>query len=382
TILSLLISGCGIAFASDDPALIPPPINHNPGPEYGDDTRVFQGIPGLERASNGRLWAVWYGGGETEGPENYVMVVTSGDDGKTWSDLEIVIDPPGEVRAYDPTLWIDPTGKLWLFWAQSYGWWDGRSGVWTITTDEPEAASPEWSEPRRLCNGIMMNKPTALSTGEWLLPAAVWAFPPKRTPEEFQRPQEKENGSNVIVSKDQGETWDFLGMSDVPERSCDEHLVVEKQDGTLWQLVRTQYGVGESFSEDRGKTWSEGRKSETVSHIPHARFFVRRLNSGNLLLVKHNPPDGKTRSHLTAFISEDDGQTWSGGLVLDERNGVSYPDGVQADNGTLYIIYDYDRRGEKKILMCTFTEGDALAGRPVSGAWNPRIQVNQATGSP
>ncbi|HQP97778.1 MAG TPA: sialidase family protein [bacterium] len=357
-----------------------PKISTDPGAKYGDATRVFQGIPGIERAKSGRLWATWYGGGEGEGPENYVMLVTSGDDGHTWTDLRLVIDPEGEVRAYDPALWIDPTGTLWLFWAQSYGWWDGRSGVWCITTKNPNSESPTWSQPKRICHGIMMNKPTVLSTGEWLLPAAVWAFPPRRTDAAYERPLDNESGSNVIVSKDQGKNWEFLGQSRVPERSCDEHIIVEKNNGDLWKLVRTEYGIGECYSADRGKTWSEGKSAAHVTHIPHARFFMRRLHSGNLLFVKHDPPDGKARSHLKAFVSQDDGETWAGGLMIDERCGVSYPDGVQAIDETIYLIYDFERTAKKQILMATFTEEDVLTGKPVSKAWRTGVVVNQATG--
>lgn len=364
----------------DDPALSPPKVNVSPIPEYGNDTRIFQGIPGIERAPNGRLWATWYGGGPGEGPENYVMAVTSPDDGKTWTELQVVIDPEGEVRAYDPALWIDPTGKMWLFWAQSYGWWDGRSGVWCITTEDPDSGNPSWSKPRRLCHGIMMNKPTVLSTGEWLLPAAVWSFPPRRTDEAHQRPLVKESGSNVIVSTDRGETWTFLGQSRVPERSCDEHMVVEKKNGDLWKLVRTEYGIGESLSKDRGKTWSGGEPSKRVTHIPHARFFIRRLHSGSLLLVKHDPPDKTSRSHLKAFISDDEGGTWSDGLPIDERRGVSYPDAVQSEDGTVYLIYDFERTQSMHILMATFTEEDVRAGKPVSKQWRTRVLINQATG--
>ncbi|HQO35210.1 MAG TPA: exo-alpha-sialidase, partial [bacterium] len=78
-----------------------PKISTDPGAKYGDATRVFQGIPGIERAKSGCLWATWYGGGEGEGPENYVMLVTSGDDGHTWTNLRLVIDPEGEVRVRD-----------------------------------------------------------------------------------------------------------------------------------------------------------------------------------------------------------------------------------------------------------------------------------------
>jgi len=55
-----------------EPSLQPPPILTVPCPEYDSSTRQWQGIPGIERAPNGRLWAVWYSGGEGEGPDNYV----------------------------------------------------------------------------------------------------------------------------------------------------------------------------------------------------------------------------------------------------------------------------------------------------------------------
>ncbi len=372
-----LLFDSSIVFSKDkDPSLVAPPVNLNPGKKYASENRFFQGIPGIERASNGRLWAIWYGGGITEGGENYVMVVTSGDSGKTWSDLKIVIDPPGPVRAYDSVLWIDPTGKLWAFWAQSYHWWDGRSGVWAITTTNPQDENPVWSSPRRICDGIMMNKPTVLSTGEWIIPAAIWRG--KSNIKDFNYSSRIKPGTYLKISKDQGQTWSQLGTPEIPEVTFDEHMLVERKDGTLWTLVRTSYGIGESFSQDRGKTWSPGKPS-SIPHI-NARFFIRRLISGNLLLVRHNPPKGKVRNYLTAYISEDDGQSWKGGLVLDARNGVSYPDGIEDETGLINIIYDYSRRGEKKILLAKFREKDVIAEKGVSKDFQLRILINQATG--
>ena len=49
-----------------------------PGFEYADENRVWQGIPGIERAANGRLWVTWYSGDEGEGAMgNYVLVSTA-----------------------------------------------------------------------------------------------------------------------------------------------------------------------------------------------------------------------------------------------------------------------------------------------------------------
>jgi hypothetical protein len=64
----LVLLSFGIA-AEEDPAAQPPKLNWNPGPEYADSVRMFQGIPSIERAHNGRLWATWYGGGTAEGAE-------------------------------------------------------------------------------------------------------------------------------------------------------------------------------------------------------------------------------------------------------------------------------------------------------------------------
>jgi predicted neuraminidase len=366
--------------AAEDLALKAPPVNTRPGDAYASRTRAFQGIPGIERARNGRLWATWYGGGPDEGPDNYVVLVTSADNGRTWSSERLVIDPPGPIRAFDPCLWTDPTGRLWLFWAQAHSWWDGRAGVWAVTTTNPGDESPRWSAPRRLCDGIMMNKPTVLSTGEWLLPVAMWEMSTARVTDPAARHDPKgDTGTNVMVSTDQGKTWSRRGQARVPERTFDESMFVERQDGSLWVLVRTRYGIGESVSQDRGRNWAPGRPS-IIPHV-NSRFFIRRLKSGKLLLVRHNPPaSNRQRSHLTAYLSDDDGVTWSGGLLLDERVGVSYPDGVEAPDGTIYVIYDFDRKGARQILLSTFTEADVATGRFASPVARQRVIVNQASG--
>ena len=258
-------------------------------------------------------------------------------------------------------------GKVRLYWAQAIGHDGSISGTWEIVADDLESASPQWSESRRLADGIMMCKPIVLGTGEWVLPISTW--------------RKTDNSSQMVVSADQGENWKVRGAANVPveDRTFDEQMFIERKDGRIWMLVRTRYGIGESISTDRGVTWPE----VTPSSIPHAnaRFFITRLQSGNLLLVKHGSMEERTgRSHLMAFISKDDGQTWQGGLLLDERTGISYPDGQQADDGTIYITYDFSRRGDRQILFATFREEDALAGKPVTDAVRLRQLVSQGTG--
>lgn len=376
-------------YASKD-GMHPPRIIFAPeaGTKYGTHARQWQGIPGIERAANGRLWATWYSGIDGEGPGNYVVLATCSPESGNWLEPVLVIDPGNGRRAFDPCLWHDPEGRLCLFWAQSGddAYYDGRAGVWILRAEANTSAgeTPLWTGPTRIFHGVMMNKPVVLSTGEWLLPVAVWDGAGGRAKDDVKH----YIGSGVVASTDGGATWKWRGAAkDVPCKSFDEHMVIERRDGSLWMLIRTNYGIAQSESRDGGRTWSRGRATEIEG--PNSRFFICRLQSGRLLLVNHYGYIGNGsagRSHLTALLSEDDGRTWKGGLLLDERQRVSYPDGVEAPDGTIYIIYDFNRGDrwsegdDREILMAVFTEEDILAGKCVTPQARLRQLVNKIQG--
>lgn len=355
-------------------SLTPPSLNLSPGPNYAASKRQWQGIPGIERTAGGRLYATWYTGGDIEGPDNHVVLIRSDDVGLTWSEPLLVVDPPGLVRAFDPVAWLDPLGRLWFFWSQSFcqrlpQWrvWNGRGGVWFTRCDDPDAASLSWTAPVRIGDGVMMNKPLVRPNGEWLLPISGWGNIDPKLPE-----LQPEALSNVYVSTDEGRSFQRRGGADVPFRSFDEHMIVERRDGTLWMLVRTHYGIGQSTSSDGGVTWTPGMPAAIAG--PGSRFHLRRLPgpAGRLLLINHRNFTG--RSHLTASLSEDDGLTWTSHLLLDERTDVSYPDATLLADGRIVVIYDRERHVAKEILMAGFTESDILAGSLVTeGSFLKRI---------
>lgn len=63
----------------------------------------------------------WYSGGWMEPHiDNYNLLVSSEDGGLTWSDPLLIIPSDKErlIHALDIQLWIDPLGRLWVFWVQ------------------------------------------------------------------------------------------------------------------------------------------------------------------------------------------------------------------------------------------------------------------------
>ena len=319
---------------------------------------------GIERTPGGRLWACWVAGGDS--PQAFFVLATSDDNGEHWSPPRLVLDAhskelPRPRSILVGNLWTDPLGRLWLIFDQSMDMFDGRAGVWATLCENPDADAPVWSAPRRLWHGVTLNKPTVLSNGEWMLPISLdqrGGFGPFKGCFAELDPM---RGANVFVSTDKGSTWERRGMATFPNPDWHEHMIVERRDHSLWMLARTANGIMESTSTDNGKTWSAPIES-AIGH-PNARFHIRRLASGRLLLIKHgNRIDAHAgRVQLSAWLSDDDGKTWRGGLVLDERKGISYPDGFQSPDGTIYVSYDRNRATEGEILLARFTEEDILA---------------------
>lgn len=334
------------------------------GEPFVERRQTWQGIPGLERTAKGRVFASWFTGGLKEpSPENTVLLCYSDDHAQSFTSPQVMAEPRNGTRCFDPTLWLDPKGRLWYIF--------NRGNQDTAVHDvharicgDPDATPPVFGAEFRVGfegpYAFRMNKPTVLSSGEWIMPVTHATEPIHSW---FAGPRQLQG---VGISTDEGKTWHLHGALKAPEWAL-ECMITELKDGRLWLLTRTGGGfLWESHSSDKGRTWSEA-KASTIPN-PGSRFFIRRLASGNLLLVNHHGFTGKTRSHLTAQISTDDGHTWNEGLLLDERSGVSYPDGVQDRDGLIWITYDRDRGGAGEILLAKFREEDVAAGKNTSGA--------------
>lgn len=147
------------------------------------------------------------------------------------------------------------------------------------------------------------------------------------------------NGTTMWLSDDGGLTWhkSKTTIKSPPhtvggihrglrwQNIAVEATVVELKDGRLWALLRTSQDYHyESFSTDRGETWSEGKPSRfaatltmpTLGRLPDGRLLFLWTNQSplpELPTATGNGEDAFTnRDTLHAAISDDEGKTWRG----------------------------------------------------------------------
>lgn len=313
---------------------------------------AWAGIPGVEITPTGRLFVVFFSGGPREpDPANTVYLCRSDDGGAHFGAPVRVAEPAGSSRAFDPALWLDPGGRLWLIYNRSNRE-TGEHGVFARTCEEPDADEPAWSPEYRAGYDVpfcfRLNKPVVLSSDEWIMPVT---HAPAVTKDWFAADAQVQGAG---ISRDDGRTWSLHGAVRAPEWAL-ENMIIERSDGVLVMYIRTGSGlIWRSLSQDRGLSWSPAEPAGIPN--PGSRFFVRRLASGDWLLI--NSPDPKRRTGIVASISSDEGATWSRALVLDPRDQVSYPDAAIDADGYVYVVHDRDRYGAAEILLSRFHLSD------------------------
>jgi len=362
----------------------PAKVQFKPSEKYYQNYRYFAMQASVEMTKNGRLWSCWIGG--EDGCGAYLLATYSDDRGETWKDIQFVIDPhddslPMIMNTHIGCFWQDPKGRLWLFYQQSYGMWDGEGANFAIVCENPDAENPVWSEPQYISIGASLKKPIVTSKGEWLLPVSVWERWHIDAPLKNERTAlDAVRGARVYASTDEGKTWLYRGGVNFVDSQFNEHSIVELTDGRIMMYSRCASAIKKSYSSDWGRSWTS--EEQAFPHVG-SLAMIRTLPSGNILLIKHGDSftaATSTRSHLTAFVSKDGGATYEGGLLLDERTGVSYPDIAIAADGTVFVQYDYNRTTNAQILFARFTEADVLAGAFQSAGSGTKLIIKDTNG--
>jgi lysophospholipase L1-like esterase len=154
----------------------------------------------------------------------------------------------------------------------------------------------------------------------------------------------------TYVSDDQGQTWQRSNILDYGQGRHDhagscEATILERADGTLYMLLRTESGYFyEATSTDRGLTWGNLRKSNVPSVTCCGQ--IARLADGRVVLLWNHPPRNQpgnrsSREELSLAFSTDEGKSWTERTVIAARYRRG---GEPTSDSWVAYPYLYERR--------------------------------------
>lgn len=164
-----------------------------------------------------------------------------------------------------------------------------------------------------------------------------------------------------------GEDWEYSPPMFLPGGGNIQASLVKKQNGNIVAFMRSNGRVRQirrAESSDGGMNWTE-----VPLDIPNGGSSVAAcgLRSGNWILLCNDTVRG--RHILTAYLSDDEGQTWKWKRALEnlepEKGTGSYPTVIQAKDGTIHCTYmheDAKNFAGKTIKHARFNEAWVKAG--------------------
>lgn len=252
---------------------------------------------------------------------------------------------------WNPVLFQPKEGPLMLFYKvgpDPIHWWG------MLMTSEDDGKT--WSKPVKLGEdkkighllGPVKNKPIQRADGAIICPSST----------EFEdEAGETFWKVHFEISKDLGKTWEVVGpINDGVAFDAIQPSILTYADGRMQVLCRTRQDViAQSWSGDQGMSWSD--VTATALPNPSSGTDAVTLHDGRQLLVyNHTTRAGdepKNRNMLNLAISEN-GTDWTPVMTLENvpaRAGYSYPAIIQSADGKVHITYTYMRQSVKYVVV-------------------------------
>lgn len=275
-------------------------------------------------------------------------------EGDTWTRPEEVANgvESDTLRypCWNPVLFQPKEGPLLLFYKvgpSPMDWW----GMVMSSTDDGKT----WSTPQKIGEdpkvghllGPIKNKPIQLADGTIINPSSI----------ELVDGEEVKWMTHFEVSKDNGNTWQVIGpINDGITFDAIQASILQHKDGRLQILCRTRQNViSTSWSSDQGESWSE-MEATSLPNPSSGTDAVTLADGRHLLVYNHSTREGeepKARNILNLAISTD-GIDWQPVMTLENepnRSGYSYPAIIQSKDGLVHLTYTYDRESVKYVVI-------------------------------
>lgn len=325
-------------------------------------------IPAIVATTKGTLIA--FCEGRTGGDSGDIDLVCkrSTDGGKTWGKLQVVWND-GKNTCGNPAPVVDrDTGAIWLLMTWNLGADDEKSIMSgksndvrhvyvTSSTDD----GITWAEPKRISDDVRMPHWRWYATGPGNGIQLVKGDRKGRLIIPCNHSDHSGKGhpyrSHVVYSDDHGKTWKLGGIE---EDRTNESAVVELEQGRLLHAMRSYHGKNlraMAISEDAGASWGNVYLDKALE-TPVCQASALRYSwsddktKGAKSRILFSSPMGKSRDHLTVWLSEDEGKSWPVRKQI-HAGGSGYSNLVVQPNQDIGVLYEKD--GSKTLTFASFS---------------------------
>lgn len=266
---------------------------------------------------------------EVKGDTDGVMVFQAASYDAPWNHIYTI------ESASDAVLWRGLTGEMHLFHTQ-----DGYLKDCVCTN--PDADSGKWGDSVSIVKGYCCSPPVVLRTLAVVLPVYY----------------SETDDTGVLLSMDRGATWMHQHSNIKIEgktHTCRPNPVLMASKKGLLSLMNGASGYQwkwKSESRDFGRSWS---KAERYVYSPDYPMAMVTLRSGKWCMAKNGYLDqmlNYTPNRIVVYISDDEGKSWFGGLVLDDRVDSNSPCIADSGDGYIYVAYSYNPIFGDKSEVC------------------------------
>lgn len=288
------------------------------------------------------------------------LIFRSDDDGKTWSDFEIINDTPLDDR--DVGLCPLPDGGMLLTWFTSnLRWYDvGRHLNEKHTKDAEHYFKylPEVPEEKVVHE---LHSRRMFSDGNWDIIRDSQVNTPHgpilNSDDEliYFGTNFKQMGIDCMKSTDMGKTWKFVGrvpLADghILEKYCEPHVIELEKDVYLGTIrYDKDFSILKTYSYDGGKTWTVPELLTDDGSPPH----LMRHTSGAIVMTYGNRNGKGGGFGERAMVSYNNGKTFGEPFILIEADNsdLGYPSSVELENGDILTAYYQAPKGQTRTAL-------------------------------
>ena len=167
--------------------------------------------------------------------------------------------------------------------------------------------------------------------------------------------------SSAAYSDDDGDTW-HTSSSELKEPTAYigadggiEPIVIQRKDGSVWMLIRTQDDYFFQSNSADGSNWSLPLPTPIISSDSPAGLL--RLKDGRILLFWNNTQRysyaNGGRAVLHAAVSSDEGRTWRGYREVARNPLCVEPPPPNGDHGVTYTVPALTKEGDAVTSLST-----------------------------